>query len=87
MSDYESLAWVILHEAEEAAERDARRMGERGIATEPWTAERLLSMAGVFAPLAGATRPAPRATTGPRRRWTPRRMRLSVRSAIDQRSG
>lgn len=82
MSEYESLARVLVHEATEAVERDAIKATERGIYTEPWTARELLAMAGVYAVL--ATIP----TTAGGRPWRgavrrrPRRMR-QTRTSID----
>lgn len=83
MSEYESLARVLVHEATEAVERDAIKATERGVYTEPWTARELLAMAGVYAVLATIPTSAGRGRRergAPRTR--PRRMR-QTRTSID----
>ncbi len=81
MSEYQSMARVLLHEAEEAVERDAVRAAAKGSTADPWTPEQLLGMALVNAVLAVADGGASTAGGGSGQRYghartgVPRRLR------------
>ena len=81
MSEYESMARVLLHEAAEAVERDAVRAAAKGSTADPWIPEQLLGMALVNAVLAVADSGAPTAVGrrgrrhGCARTAVPRRLR------------
>ena len=78
MSEYESTARVLLHEAADAVERDAVVAASRGSTAEPWTAELLTALALVNAVLAVAEECSRPGSGAPRKRsapWRPRRMR------------